>query len=487
MPQGPTRRELSEAEFNAIRDRVLDTLPPDLDEAGFNRLAPTLLEQAVSEAEYSPAPVEGGAIGRFIGGAAEMLNPVTMAKGLYTAVTNPIDTIGAIAGQQFGQGKQAITAAREGRPVEALGHGAAALLPVVGPMAARAGEKIAAGDVAGGVGQAAGMLAPFGVSAAVRARAARQPQRAAELTREAQQQVAQRVLAPGNPAFRGRAQTIAPEMLQRRLSGDRTQLSLAAEEGMADAAAKLDDAIQSAGGVKAPVPVQEILSGLRSRIADLKDSTGKPLSDAAAKRIRALEQRQHQVQALGGRKGVVTFEDLRKIRDENYRLADEARGYQRQGNPAMADEGWAAREAGGVIRQTFARRSPASAAANADYTFWKTLHDVLDPAIGRPKATGAPTGVTGGARTSGAVAGALIGPKAAFVMSTVVPWLKDRLASPGWALADANAKMRLADAIKRGDVGRAKSLMVELGKYGGPVGRSATSPSELQMQPAPTR
>jgi hypothetical protein len=111
-----------------------------------------------TSANETPAGPEGSAVGRFIGGAAEMLNPVSAVKGLATAVMNPIDTAGAIYNahaEQFGKAKEAFG---QGRYSEAAGHGMAGVVPIIGPAAAGVGEQIGAGDVAGGLGAGAGLL-----------------------------------------------------------------------------------------------------------------------------------------------------------------------------------------------------------------------------------------------------------------------------------------------------------------------------------------
>ena len=107
-----------------------------------------------------PAP-QGSAAGRFASGAWESLNPVTAITGLARAVSSPIETGKALIGAQFDQGRKAVDAVREGRYVEAAGHAGATMLPVLGPMAAGIGEGIAeTGDIAGGLGRAAGVVAP---------------------------------------------------------------------------------------------------------------------------------------------------------------------------------------------------------------------------------------------------------------------------------------------------------------------------------------
>lgn len=435
-------------------------------------------EQERLTAEAGPT---SGAVGRFAAGAAEMLNPVTLAKSVYQTVRHPIDTASNMIAAQQAQWDKGEVLAGEGRTVEALGHKAAAFLPIVGPIAADIGEQAGQGDVAGALGKTAGLLTPFAADKAFKVRRVSQAtRRAPVLEQQAVDQVAQRVLAPGNPAYKGRAQAVAPEVLARKLTGGRDELRLAADEGMAEAATRIDDAVQAQGGLTAPVPAQEVITELQKSIRSLQDSTGKPYSDRAAARIKALEKRVLHVRSLGGKKGTVRYDDLKGLRDESYSIADEARGFEKQGNRVMSDEGWAARETGGGIRAVFARRSPATAAANADYTFWKTLDEILDPAIGRPKVTAPTQGVTGGARTVGAVTGQMFGGKAgAFVGSVVIPWLKERMTDSSWQLADAQSKMRLAAAMRSGDVGTMRSAMTAIAKYG-----RATTPTGFQTQPA---
>ena len=103
-----------------------------------------------------PTQPQGSALGRFASGAGEMLNPVTMAKGLYQTVRHPIDTASAIYDQQGQQFDKAAQAGREGRFSEMFGHGAASFLPVVGPLAASIGEQAGTGDIAGAAGRLAG-------------------------------------------------------------------------------------------------------------------------------------------------------------------------------------------------------------------------------------------------------------------------------------------------------------------------------------------
>jgi hypothetical protein len=455
----------------------------------------TAQERAAAQGASPLAAPSMENVGRFLANAGEVLNPITAVTGIGHAIAHPIDTATGIVGQmgeQWGKageaGRQMLNAPNPDQArlsmYEMLGHATAGTIPIVGPMAAQAGEQIAAGDVAGGLGRGVGLTAPFAVGAAMKLRNAPNPRAADILTRQAEEQVSGKVLGPGNPKYKGRAAAIAPEVLARKLTGGREQLQQAAVEGMAEAAQRIDDGVQAAGGITAQIPEIEVTSRLDAVIKSLQDSSGQPLSSRAAKRIAAVQQRIAQVKKLAGTKGTVSYEDLKNIRDESYDLSEAARGYERTGNIEMSDEGWAARETGGSIRETFAARSNTTAAANADYAFFKSLHDVLDPVLGRPKNTAPTSGVTGGERVSGAVAGSLVSPKLAFVMGTVIPWLRQIRSTPAWQLADAQSKLRLAAAIRAGDMGRMKSLMVKIGEavpVKPPAGQPTPAPNELNL------
>ena len=482
------RRAIDPDELASIEAEIASKLPPGLSDEEFDRVFGPAYEQALGIAENSPAPLKGSAMSRALSGLWQNLNPVSMAQGLAGAVRHPIDTLTGMAAQSGEQLQKAKTAPTGW---EKAGYAASAI-PVIGPLAAQAGEAIASGDLAGGLGQGAGLVAPFAASAAMRARVGAQAKAGTPALLEAQavQQVADKVLAPGNVAFKGRAQTAAKGILDRGLTGSRDALREAADLGMQEAGGKIDAAINAAGGPKAGVAINPIVAQLERKIADLSIN-GQPIK-GAEKRVAGLRARIDQMQSTAKTQppGMVqppnapiqvhTFEDLRRIRDEQYRLADEARAYMRAGKPKMGAEGFAAAETGSAIRQHFGNLAPDLAAANADYTFFKTLGDVLDPAQGRPKVTTPTKGVTGGAATAGAVVGSVTGSKTVgFALSVVKPWIEEMRSRPEWQLASAQDKLRLAEAIRAGNVPRSQSLMAKIAQ-GAP--RGTTSPTESRSQ-----
>jgi hypothetical protein len=98
-----------------------------------------------------PAAPAGSVLGRVASGAWEMLNPITMVQGVAGAVAHPIDTARGLVKAQTAQLGKARDAFGAGRYSEMVGHAAAGMLPVVGPVAANIGEGIGeTGDIAGG-------------------------------------------------------------------------------------------------------------------------------------------------------------------------------------------------------------------------------------------------------------------------------------------------------------------------------------------------
>jgi hypothetical protein len=127
---------------------------------------------SASPAAPAPPP-ESHPVSDFVGNLVNTVNPIPAIK---QAVTDPVGFAKGIGSAQMGEFSKARAAlAGQGeesgplpmRLLSAAGHGLAGALPIVGPMAAHAGEQIGSGDVAGGLGTATGLLAPFGAHAIV--------------------------------------------------------------------------------------------------------------------------------------------------------------------------------------------------------------------------------------------------------------------------------------------------------------------------------
>lgn len=130
----------------------------------------SLKHQAVTAPAETPGP-EGSALRRFVSNAGAVLNPITMATGLYESLKSPEatgQTVERIYRAGEAEAGKAADAYRQGRYTEMVGHGAAAALPILGPAAAAAGEQIASGDVAGGLGTGVGLVGSVVLPGAVK-------------------------------------------------------------------------------------------------------------------------------------------------------------------------------------------------------------------------------------------------------------------------------------------------------------------------------
>jgi transglycosylase-like protein with SLT domain len=116
-------------------------------------------QEAVARlAKEREAPAQESGTMRFLKGAWENLNPVAAVEGLAQAASDPKGTYNRMVDASAEQFTKAKADYDQGRYSEMLGHGAAGALPIIGPAAAKAGETIADGDIAGGLGQGAGLL-----------------------------------------------------------------------------------------------------------------------------------------------------------------------------------------------------------------------------------------------------------------------------------------------------------------------------------------
>ena len=523
----PQQRTLNEQEFNTIRDRLLSEAPDGLDEASFQRWIRPRLAAEVGRAENLPAAPEGGAVGRFLSNAGEMLNPVSAAKGVYDAVRHPIDTAANIYGASKAQAGQAIDMARQGRYVEAAGHAVGAV-PLIGPAAVEAGEQIAEGDIAGGLGKAAGMLAPFGAVSAARGVKAAIPARAATALEEGAASRIANVMRPEVGANKTRfgniAERVAPDLAKNpaMTAWSREGFHTKIQQGLASSEAALDDAANARLSARtfSTQPILDDLLAARKRLTSeavegsqaqrtattrtspILDERGRPIAVTEMKsspvgrdvvpgpnagRVAQIDQAIAEIKQLGPQ---ARYEPLRRIRESYDGPAKTVY------NPSMtADflakkgESLGAADVTGAIRRALADADPQTATANAQYSLMRAADDVLTataevertrPKVGRRIIARMTATAAGGASAgpAGAAAGFILGP------------VVDGAMGSGFTtqIKTAQIMSKLAKAIRKGDEGAAISYATQLKRLGaqGAVlqGRQeTTSPTGYQWQP----
>lgn len=508
MPQ----RTLSEQEFTALRDRVLASAPQGMDEQGFNRWIGTAMDGAIAEAENLPATPEGSALGRFASNAGEMLNPVTIAQGIYGAVRHPVDTTINIGRAQFDQGRQAVDLARQGRYSEAIGHGVAAAVPILGPAAAEAGDQIGAGDWAGGAGKAFGVLAPSMV-----APVARVVRRGAQVLPEA---VAARAEAgavsrvadvmapkvgPNKTRFGNMAEDVAPAIAAELPKDARlwTREGLHSRVGtkLGEAEAALDAASDARLAARSHTtqPIIDALMEKRRRLtseaveaseyprtpvqraSSVLDDRGQPItvtdyevrplgrdvvSGPDLERVAVIDRAIAELKQLGS---VTRYDPIRTMRQAYDGPAKAVYSPSMTADYMKAQGGkLGAADVTDVLRRdALAKFDPPTAKANAQYHLWRTADDVLTamqevertrPKVGR-QIMARLTGATMGAQTAGApgaIAGYIFAPAVDVAMSS----------GATTQLATARLLARLAESIRKGDVGHVASLTSQLRRMG---------------------
>jgi hypothetical protein len=498
-------RQLTQQEASEIEDEIVRKAPSGLSDSEFDRYFGPAFEQAKAVAENTPAPLQGSALRRALSGVWEQVNPVAIGKSLYTAVTNPIDTISNVVtaqGQQFSKAGQA---AGQGRYVEAAGHAAAGLLPVVGPASAAIGEDIAVtGDVATGVGRTVGLVGP--TMAPSLANGARgllpkgvRERAATALESGASGRVAD-VMAPkvgANKARFGRAADKVAPQVARELAADGAPFSraglqatygqkLTTAENALDAASDarlaarsfetqplIDALLQKRRTLTAEaVDASQASRKIVTRQSPILDSSGKPTIVAEAKtsalgrdvvpgpnaaRVAVIDQAIAELQQLGP---TTRYDPVRMIR-QAYDGPAKATYHPSVTQDFLKAQGGklGAADVTGVLRDALAKFDPDTAVANAQYSLYRTVDDVLQataevertrPRVGRQIAARLGGAVVGAEAkgTAGAVTGYLLGP------------VIDGALGGGATTQLQTARMmqRLAEAIRKGDVQQVYSL-----------------------------
>lgn len=146
-----------------------DTQPTDADVEEAARSAGVELSLA-----GEPDTPQGSTLMRTLSGMGKraLETPMNVLTGLKNLVTSPIESAKGLYENQMRQFDKAGEAAAQGRYSEMFGHGAAGLLPLIGPAAADAGEAIGSGNAeqaGAGIVDAGLMLAGAAPSASLSA------------------------------------------------------------------------------------------------------------------------------------------------------------------------------------------------------------------------------------------------------------------------------------------------------------------------------
>jgi hypothetical protein len=305
-------------------------------------------------------------------------------------------------------------------------------------------------------------------------------------------------VGPNKTRFGRMAQKVAPQLTENPelTSWTRTGLHAKVKTGLANAEAMLDEAAnaRAADQVFPTQPIiEDLLTKRKALTAEVPSGTpaevGKDVVPAPNQtRVAQIDGAIAEMQQLGPQAGYETIRRIRQAYDipakAVYSPSVTADFLKAQGGKLGAAD------VTGVLRDHLARIDPATAAANAEYSLYRTVDDVLNATAEvervRPKV---------GRQIMAKLTGAMVGERAAGIPGAVVGYVfapaVDAALSAGWTtkLQTAALMTKLATAIRTGDVGRVASLTTQVKAIGAQaatlIGRS-TNPSESQTSLGPS-
>lgn len=499
----------------------------------FSKIGPRRPVSAEDFTGQEPSPSAASLMGSGLRGVWNNLNPVAAVEGVYSAVRHPIDTVSNIVTAQLGQGHQAATDFGQGRYSEAIGHGLAAALPLLGPAAARAGEKIGTGrpqDIAEGIGESLGLVAPVAAPAAARGLSrtvdavAPNTLRASiadSLAAKAAANVAD-VMTPkvgaNKTRFSGLADKVAPEIaadpelqgfwsrqgfhdaIGAKLAGAEEGLDAASDARLSARTFNTDPIIADLEKKKSALMAKSVDASqpeakVTTRTSPIVDPQGRPITVTntaavpvgrdvipAPNRARAaqIDQAIAELKQLGP---VARYDDLRTIR-QAYDGPAKAVYHPSMTQDFLTAQGgkMGAADVTGTLREHLAKMDPETAKANVPYSLYRGANDVLD-AVAETEKTRPKVGRRIMARLTTTLAGEQLGGAPGAVMGWLVGPAVDSIAASDYTtkLKWAQAQATLARAIRAGDEGLAISASTKLKNLVVSAAvPSVTSPNGLQ-------
>jgi hypothetical protein len=468
----------------------------DLDDAEVGRKVKTKFPgdyedftDEVAAATATEEPLSAGGVlgamanqaGRTLGAAWENTNPF---PGLAALMMHPINTA---------TGAFKATSDAVGRTRESLGKGnfrdaatsALGTIPLIGPGIEQAVGEARQGQIPEALGHAAGMLAPLGVSKAMKgAAASRIPgalktsatesySRAFAPTKEKFKTMTAKVVegAPGTPGMIERGVTA---MSRKGLQSKITDMVDKVGEQIDVEQAKIPE-----GTLK--IPAKTITDAIDNNLRDefmIDTAKGKVLASPDAEqalkvggKLKMLLAQASEVDPAGkGR--VIDYQILRRFKQNWDRSIAGAGGFANKTFENNAKMG-AYQEAAGAARAILNAETPDIAALNREFHFWKQA-----PTVDRTKAQSQPMGqqIATAAGTAAGLATGGIGK--ALEYGYVLRNLRKLTTSTAWNTVSAVAKDRLANALASADPKIANGLILSM------MGTQATVPAEV-LNPAP--
>lgn len=436
----------------------------------------TALMGGGDEAAAPEQPQREGFIANFLKNVLPSTTPSDYIEGPIYAAKNPIDSMGLLLDAIIGaHGQQASKTAEAGGRVlsepslagkagaasEMLGHGLATVLPLVGPAAANAGEQIGSGDIAGGMGAAAGILTPSALGAARGVVPAAKQAAATRLEQSAVRGM-ERAIHPTRIDTKAKTAKVVPEMLERRIwEPSLEKLEARAANNRQIAGENVGDAISPHGHkYRDTMTLVDELEKSKAEYQDVNKSGETVTIDP--QRVQSIQDLQDTLMSYGDNISVDSLVKVRRVWDD---VVDAARGFI-QPDLGTKVKAWAAREGRSAIADELVQAVPDIQKVNAEYSFWKNVEDITSASVDRrtgqnrglmPTIAGGAGAVVGEAMSGGA--GLPAKALSAAVGAKTFASLKRLFDSPGYQMWSAVQKQRLADALMANDAGRIRGLL----------------------------
>jgi hypothetical protein len=280
----------------------------------------------------------------------------------------------------------------------------------------------------------------------------------------------EQALGPTKERFKAMTRRITPEILKRNLHGSRASILKQAEDAAEAAGTQIDDAVAQYG--ERPANTEPIIRALETAKSAFRTrGTNGALVEYEPRSIRQLERLQQVLVDLGPDPSVGQVIAIRRAWD---RVVDQAGGFAHRAGGAIGiplkdqSEAWAKREATAAIRRVLGSEVPELSALNKEFTFWKSLEDILTQTLQRtaPQHGGLHQVVV---EAAGAAAASSRGLGAAWATGKVAGLLSRVVTSPRWRLMDARVRNRLAEALASGSADRVRLALPAGATQLGPV------------------
>lgn len=434
------------------------------------------------------------------------VNPVNIAKGVSQAVMHPIDTIRAVGQAQGDLETKAADAFKRGEYATGMRHAINYMLPLIGPRLDQAGDYLQQGQYAKGLGASTDValqtMGPAIAAPAVTAAREALTPSAASLEAGAASRYADVMapkIGPNKTRFGGMAQDVAPTLAADPTMGALSRDGLAAKvsDRLAQAESALDDANDARLAARSfkTQPMIDALQAKRQQFVAqpvegtqvaytrgpggfVNDASGEVLPNVTgatghgpigspvvpgpnAARVGVLDRAIGELQQLGD---VTRYDEIRKLRQAYDGPAKAIYSPAMTADYMTAQGGkLGAADVTGVLRDQLAQWDPDTAAANADYSFYRKADDVLS-ATAEVERTRPKVGRQIMARLTGTIGGGQLGgPAGAAAGFVLAPVVESALASGATTkLATAQVMGKLATAIRTGDLGHVTSLTYQL-------------------------